>query len=103
MVNKHGALMRDFFSTNMAVQIFYKMVLAFVFKNYENTKAHIDWPDPENHCFYKKNLVLLQNTCLHHTDFCTKSIHTGLVPLLFCRGNFTRFLYVPVKQACRLA
>lgn len=55
MVNKHGASMRDFFSTNMAVQIFYKMVLAFVFKNYENTKAHIDWPDPENHCFlYKK-------------------------------------------------
>jgi len=54
MVNKHGALMRDCFSTNMAVKIFYKMVLAFVFKNYENTKAHIDRPDPENHCFLKK-------------------------------------------------
>ena len=41
--------------------------------------------------FYIKNLVLLQNTCLHHTGFCTKSIHPGLVPLLFCRGNFNRF------------
>ena len=43
----------------------------------------IDWPDPENHCF-------LQNTRLHHTDFCANPeqnlVYTGLPPL-FCRGN----------------
>ena len=55
--NNGGGSMPHTFSTNMAVHIFYKMVLAFFLRTYE-TRHH----------------VLIQNTCLHLPDFCTKCI-----------------------------
>ena len=81
---------RTNFSTNMAVQIFYKMVLAFFSKTVKT--LHIDWPDPEKHCFlhniwfdYKVRVCIPLILYKNHRE---KVICTGHMPPLFRRGNF---------------
>ena len=60
-------------STNMAVQIliFYKMVLAFFFKNCEHTTHWLAWPWKT--LLSTRHMVWLQSTRLHPW-FCTKTI-----------------------------